>query len=91
MQKYVIAVLLLISVVTFSIYALDKGRARRGAWRISEKALLTLSFLGGATGGMLAMLFIRHKTKHWYFWAVNIISLALHIALIIFSSQMNIF
>lgn len=90
MQKYVIAVLAVISVVTFSLYALDKGRARRGAWRISEKALLTLSFLGGACGGVLAMFLIRHKTKHWYFWAVNIISIALHVALVIFSTQMEI-
>ena len=46
-----------------------------GKWRIPEKALLLLSFLGGAIGGILGMLLFRHKTKHWYFWFVNIVGL----------------
>ncbi len=64
------------SVVTFITYGIDKAKAKRGAWRISEKALLLLSAFGGCLGGILAMVCFRHKTKHWYFWAVNLLACA---------------
>ena len=57
--------------------------ARRGKWRIPEKALLLLSFFGGAIGGILGMLLFRHKTKHWYFWFVNIVGLLWQAALVL--------
>ena len=55
-----------------------QGQAKK--WRISEKTLLLTGFLGGAAGALLGMRFFRHKTKHWYFWAVNLLGLVLHIA-----------
>lgn len=59
--------------IAFALYAIDKAKARRGAWRISEKALLLSGFLGGAVGALLAMQLVRHKTKHPYFYLVNIL------------------
>ena len=47
--------------------ALDKRRARRGAWRISERTLFAFALLGGAVGGTAGMFLFRHKTKHWTF------------------------
>ena len=47
---YIVA-LVVISIVTLILYGADKGRAKRGAWRISEKVLLGFSFFGGAVGG----------------------------------------
>lgn len=41
------------NVVTFLLYGLDKARARRGAWRISERTLLTAAFAGGCAGALL--------------------------------------
>lgn len=70
-----------LSVIAFILYGADKSRARRGAWRIPEKVLLGFSFFGGAAGGILGMLAFRHKTKHWYFWAVNILGLIWQAAL----------
>ena len=61
------------SLISFALYVIDKAKARRGAWRISEKALLLSGFLGGAAGALLAMQLVRHKTKHLYFYAVNIL------------------
>ena len=75
MLKYYLLALGIISVITFFAYAIDKSKARRGAWRTPEKVLLGLSFFGGALGGSLAMALCRHKTKHWYFVAVNAIGL----------------
>lgn len=80
------AVVAVLSLVTFVAYGADKQKARCGARRIPEKTLLLLSFLGGALGGFLAMRIFHHKTRgeHWYFTAVNLLSLALHAALLIF-------
>jgi uncharacterized membrane protein YsdA (DUF1294 family) len=71
-----------LSVITFFMYGIDKFKAQRGKWRISEKALLISSFIGGAVGGFLAMQLFRHKTKHWYFNVVNILGLMWQIGLI---------
>ena len=43
--------------------------------------LLGFSFFGGAVGGVLGMLVFRHKTRHWYFWAVNLFGIAWQAAL----------
>ena len=71
------------SLVTFFMYGIDKFKAQKGKWRISEKALLLSSFIGGAVGGFLAMQLFRHKTKHWYFNVVNIIGLVWQIGLVV--------
>lgn len=60
-----------LSLSAFILYAADKVKAKRGARRIPERVLLALSFLGGAAGGYAAMFVCRHKTRKWYFHAVN--------------------
>ena len=42
---------------------LDKRKAKKGKWRISETALFTLAILGGSIGGIAGMYAFRHKTK----------------------------
>ena len=56
-----------VNLAAFALMGLDKRRARRGAWRISEKALFLPAVLGGALGGLVGMRVFHHKTKHWYF------------------------
>lgn len=77
--------LVLLSLITFIAYGADKKKAEKGKYRTKEKTLLLLSFLGGAFGGYHAMLIFRHKTKgeHWYFTAVNILGLIIHITLLV--------
>lgn len=79
------AYLVLLSLITFIAYGVDKKKAIKGKYRTKEKTLLSLSFFGGAFGGYPAMLVFRHKTKgeHWYFTAVNWLGLAVHITLMI--------
>ena len=79
MGKIYLIILGIISFITLVLYLLDKVRAINGGWRIPEKILLGFSFFGGAVGGLVGMLLFRHKTRHWYFFVVNIISIALHI------------
>ena len=63
--------------MTFTVYGVDKAKARRGAWRVPEKTLFLLPLLGGSVGALMGMLVFRHKTKHWYFvWGIPLILLA---------------
>ena len=59
--------LLAANLAAFAMMGSDKRRARRGSWRLSEKALFLFPVLGGALGGLLGMRVFHHKTKHWYF------------------------
>ncbi len=54
---------LLISIVAFVAFVIDKNAARRSRRRTSERGLLTLVALGGTLGAGMAMLLIRHKTS----------------------------
>ncbi|WP_294099286.1 DUF1294 domain-containing protein [uncultured Ruminococcus sp.] len=80
--KYIIIYLAAMSVVTFILFGADKHKAKAHKWRIPEKTLLGLSLLGGFSGGFLGMEFFRHKTKHWYFYSVMIVSLVLWLGVI---------
>lgn len=60
---WIIAGLALYNLIVLIIYALDKWKARRGQWRISEATLLTLALLGGAAGGCLGIYWLRHKSR----------------------------
>ncbi len=82
MMRVFLFYLAALSLVTLIVYGVDKARAKRGLWRISERALLTLSLTGGAVGGLVAMQLFRHKTRHWYFYAVNLVALLLHAGLL---------
>lgn len=73
--------LALMSIAAWILYAVDKRKAKKGKWRTPEATLLGIGFCGGAVGALLAMHTLRHKTKHWYFWAVNWIGLLLQIAI----------
>lgn len=72
---YFILFILLMSLIDLILYKVDKVRAQKNQWRIRESVLLGTGFFGGAIGALLAMKLFRHKTKHWYFWAVNILGL----------------
>ncbi|MCL9982366.1 MAG: DUF1294 domain-containing protein [Erythrobacter sp.] len=49
--------------LAFAAFGIDKARAERGAWRISEGALLMLAFLGGTIGAYAGRALFRHKTR----------------------------
>ena len=68
MFKLYLIFILIMSLITFILYLVDKAKAKKNAWRIKEATLLLFSFFGGALGGYIGMLSLRHKTKHWYFW-----------------------
>ena len=56
--------LIVINIVTFLVYGIDKWKAKQGSWRISEATLLILAVIGGCIGVLLGMKVWRHKTQH---------------------------
>ena len=56
--------LIVITIVTFLVYGIDKWKAKQGSWRISEASLLILAVIGGSIGALLGMKVWHHKTMH---------------------------
>lgn len=69
--------LIIINIITFVFYGIDKFLAVKHYYRISEKLLYLFSILGGALGSLFGMLLFRHKTLKLKFYLINIISLGL--------------
>ena len=59
--------LLVINILTFAVYGIDKWKAKQGSWRISEATLLMFAVIGGTIGALLSMQVWRHKTMHLKF------------------------
>lgn len=64
----IIGYLLLANVVTFFTYGIDKYKAKKGKWRISEATLLLLTVFGGSIGAWFGMKAFHHKTMHKKFY-----------------------
>ena len=56
--------LVIINVVTFFMYGIDKWKAKRTKWRIPEATLLGMAVIGGSIGAWLGMKVWHHKTLH---------------------------
>ena len=56
--------LIVINIVTFVVYGIDKLKAKQGSWRISEATLLIFAVIGGSIGASLGMKIWHHKTMH---------------------------
>ena len=77
-----LVVITVMNVVSFALMGIDKRRARRGAWRISERALFMTTACFGGLGGVLGMKVFHHKTQHWYFRVFFPVLLVLQIAIL---------
>jgi uncharacterized membrane protein YsdA (DUF1294 family) len=55
---------LLMNIIGLVIMRIDKTRAKRHQYRISEKTLWLVAIFGGAIGTTVGMKLFRHKTKH---------------------------
>ena len=56
--------LLGINAVAFIMYGIDKYKAKKAKWRISEATLLLLAVVGGSIGAWMGMKVWHHKTMH---------------------------
>ena len=85
MTSVVSAYLVFVNVIAFLVYGVDKLKARKGHWRISEATLLLLAIVGGSIGAWLGMKAWHHKTMHLKFMyglpAILLLQLALAVYL----------
>ena len=88
MEKYLpfIIYFLVISLITAIVTAIDKHKAKKGAFRISEATLFLLAAIGGSLSEYLTMRAIRHKTLHKRFMIGLPLIMLLQLAAIILSA-----
>ena len=56
--------LLAVNTLTFLLYGIDKYKAKKARWRISEATLLMMAVIGGSIGAWAGMRLWHHKTMH---------------------------
>lgn len=69
----------LMNIIAFSLYAIDKRRAEKNLWRISENTLIFFTLACGAIGALIGMRVFRHKTQKLKFKIAVIIGLVIAI------------
>lgn len=78
---FLAVIYLILNLIAFGAYGFDKAKASLNKWRVPEKTLLILAFLG-PFGGYAGMMVFRHKTqKKPFTWAVPLFIL-IHLAVI---------
>ena len=79
-------VYVVLSLVLFGMYGLDKAAARKGRWRISEATLHVVALAGGWPGALIAQHVFRHKTQkqpfRTVFWLTVIANCAAFVAIV---------
>jgi len=68
--------LLIIGVIGIIFLRIDKYKATHEKWRIKERTLHILEFLGGVFLMLPAMYIIRHKNKKAAFYVITYVALA---------------
>ena len=71
------------NIIVFFMYGIDKLKAKRSKWRISENALIVSAFLLGGIGAALGMIVFNHKTSKTKFRILVPIAVIAGIAVLI--------
>ena len=90
MIKYCLYYLLFINIITFMMYGIDKLKAKKGKWRISEATLLMMAMVGGSIGAWAGMQIWHHKTMHKKFRYGIPTIIIMQIALVVYLYTNNI-
>jgi uncharacterized membrane protein YsdA (DUF1294 family) len=85
MIKIILITFLVLNLITFFVYGIDKWKAKKGKWRISEATLLILAAVGGSIGAWCGVKVWHHKTLHKKFRYGIPAIIVLQIAAIIWS------
>ena len=76
---------LLAGIATLLVYGLDKRNAILHRYRVPERLLLGMSFVGGSFGAVTAMYLFHHKTRKPVFYITVPLMVLMHIALLIYA------
>ena len=79
--KYVLVYLLIINLISFALFYIDKQKAKKDRWRIKESTLHIVGFMGGIIGSIAAMILFHHKTRKTKFVIITIIAAAFNVFL----------
>ena len=90
MMNIILYYLLAVNIATFFLYGIDKYKAKKGKWRISEATLLTMAAIGGSIGAWAGMRLWHHKTMHKKFKYGIPIIIILQVALAVYLHTNNI-
>ena len=74
---------IVMSVAAFLMYGWDKRQAKTDGWRVPEKRLHALAFLGGWPGALLGQSYFRHKTQKSEFKLMTWLAAAVHVGLVV--------
>ena len=89
-MEEIICYLLAVNIATFLLYGIDKYKAKRSKWRISEATLLTMAAIGGSIGAWAGMRLWHHKTMHKKFKYGIPLIITLQIALVVYLRTNNV-
>jgi uncharacterized membrane protein YsdA (DUF1294 family) len=79
--KYILIYLLIVNIISFALFFIDKQKAKKDKWRIKESTLHIVGFMGGIIGSIAAMALFHHKTKKAKFVIITIIALLFNLFL----------
>ena len=89
-HKYILGYLVIMNVIAFIAYAIDKYNAIEHRSRIRNVSLLALAFLGGSIGALLSMYTFRHKTSKDYYTVGVPLILIMQIVVIFYLMNMRL-
>jgi uncharacterized membrane protein YsdA (DUF1294 family) len=78
-----LGVLLVLNVVSFALFGIDKRRARRNDWRISESTLLLSGLVSGTIGAWAGIYTFRHKSSKPSFLAKLVVLSAIDLVVVV--------
>lgn len=82
LYNVLICVGLFVNILGFILMYVDKQKAIKHQWRISENTLMLVAALFGSFGVYGGMLVFRHKTKHLKFKIFVPILIIIHLVII---------
>lgn len=89
MEIYLLYYLAVVNTITFTVYGIDKLKAKKRKWRIPESTLLLLAIIGGSVGAWCGVKVWHHKTLHKKFIYGIPLIVIIQISIIIYLSNTN--
>ena len=83
-MNIILGYLLAVNITSFLLYGIDKYKAKKNQWRISEATLLMMAAIGGSIGAWAGMRLWHHKTMHKKFKYGIPVIIIMQIALVVY-------
>lgn len=81
MVTIILPTIIILNLAAFFTYSIDKSKAKRRQWRISDRTLLTMAIVAGF-GAFAGMRLFHHKTRQTVFKVAAFIGIVINSAVI---------